>query len=246
MKSNKITIYVCNVLAVFSAAGMFLIEKYHPVDTEVLQSICSGLFTGLIVSVVIALIGYFHEKEVLLNKADCNLRNLYINMRVLSQTIGNISSQIHTAAEIDKLPFGTVSDLAKYNIEIFEKMELSLFEPFLRNGQLKRVYSQLDCLYDHAYNIRNISQRLQTQMLEYSIATLKVQKTSPNSNDYAILDSNKNAINVGTAKFHEYVTGKSIELEQNIRAFYKCRHREKVWNDLKPKLDAQADAVMRM
>lgn len=246
MKSNRITIYVCSVLAVLSGFGMYLIEKISPMDTDILQSICSGIFTGLIVSIVIAFIGYFHEREVLLNKADSNLGNLYINMQVLSQTMGNISAQIHTATEIDKLPFGMVSDLATYNIKTFEKMDLNLFEPFFPNSDLRRVYLRLDHLMDHAYNIKNIAQSLQKQMLEYTNSTLKAQRNTPNPNDFMTLDLQKNELNIRAAKFHEYVTSKTLELEQNLGAFYKCRHREKEWDNLKPRLDAQAEAVMRM
>lgn len=72
MKSNKITIYVCSIPALLSGIAIYEIEKFvsTELDTAVLQSISSGIFTGFIVSLVIAIIGYFHERNVLLSKAE--------------------------------------------------------------------------------------------------------------------------------------------------------------------------------
>lgn len=245
MKSNKITIYVCSILALLSGTGIFFIERFIPTNTAVLQGISSGVFTGFIVSVVMAIIGYFHEREVLLNKAYYNLKTLYINMWVLSQTMGNVSSQIHTVTKLDELHFGTISELSKYNLELYGKMEIELFEPFFKKGTLKRIYLQLDHLQDNAYNIRNISQCLEKQVLEYSIDTLKSSQGQPSSADYIRLDNEKNAINLRAAHFHEYISSNTLELEKNIREFYRCRHKEKLWDELKPKLELQANACYR-
>lgn len=49
-----------------------------------------SIFTGFIVSLVIATIGYFHERAVLLEKIEFNIITLYINMTVLKKTIGKV------------------------------------------------------------------------------------------------------------------------------------------------------------
>lgn len=144
MKSNKITIYVCSILTFFSGIGMLLIEKFMHSEshTVVLQGISSGIFTGFIVSLVIAIIGYFHEKEVLVNKANQNINELYINMKIHSQILGNTLNQIHSqilgsalpkvhsSTTLEKLSLKNMSDLSKLNIEIVHQMDLSLFTPF--------------------------------------------------------------------------------------------------------------------
>lgn len=253
MKSNKITIYVCSVLMLFSGTSIFLIEKCIPTEfnTSILQSISSGIFTGFIVSLVIAIIGYFHERNVLLSKAEYGLKNLYINMRVLSRTIGNTSSQIHNAVSLEHLPFQTISDLSKYNLGAFEKMELDLFDPIFRQGELARLYFQLDNLHGVAYNISNISTSLLQQVLEYTYSSLKLQQESLKGvqispEKLAALDQSKNAINIRTAKFHEYVTGQTLELEKIAKAFYKHKNRHISWENIKVRLDQQVEDIMRM
>lgn len=95
-------------------------------------------------------------------------------MRFLSLAIGNASSQIHNTASLDNLPFRTINDLTKYNLDAFGKMKLDLFDPMFREGELARLYIRLDNLQGVAYNIGNISKSLLQQGLEY-IPELPVQ-----------------------------------------------------------------------
>lgn len=84
MKINKITLLVCSILTVVSGLTMVVIESTVPdnIDASLCQSVVSGIFTGFIVSLVISVIGYFHERNIVLEKTDSNneLRNL-INIR---------------------------------------------------------------------------------------------------------------------------------------------------------------------
>ena len=87
MKINKITLLVCSILTVVSGLTMVVIESTVPdnIDTSLCQSVVSGIFTGFIVSLVISVIGYFHERNIILEQTDSNIKSLYINMMVLSK-----------------------------------------------------------------------------------------------------------------------------------------------------------------
>lgn len=104
------------------------------IDTSLCQSVVSGIFTGFIVSLVISIIGYFHERNIILEKTDSNIKSLYINMMVLSKIIGSVLPEIHKAASMETLPFKNISGLSELNVSFTEKMDLGLFSPFWKWG----------------------------------------------------------------------------------------------------------------
>lgn len=68
MKINKITMITCAIITLFSGLAVFFC------DNELIQSIFGGLFTGFIASLVISIIGYFHERNIILEKPIATLR----------------------------------------------------------------------------------------------------------------------------------------------------------------------------
>lgn len=57
------------------------------ISNDLAKNITVSIFTGFIVSLVIATIGFFHERAVLLEKIEFNMIGLYINMAVLKETM---------------------------------------------------------------------------------------------------------------------------------------------------------------
>ena len=67
MKINRITILVCLAAIFFSGVAAIKVQN------TMIQGILSGIFTGFIVSLVTSIIGYFHEREKILEKTDNNI-----------------------------------------------------------------------------------------------------------------------------------------------------------------------------
>lgn len=254
MKINKITTVVCAILTILSGVGIILIERFVPndVDTTLGQGIISGIFTGFIVSLVVALIGYFHEREVCLEKIDTNLRGLYVNMVVMSKLLGKVSSNIFATQDLEQLPFKNVAELSKLNVEFFEKMNLGLFIPFFRNKRLDNIRKKLEQYQNVLFNIKNLSNEMLLDVLQYKIQEQKmVLEQAPNGNVDANalqgLAMKKNAINVRAAKLHEYTTGQMLELEAVAEQFYgyNRKPKKKTWDEMKASLLAQAEYLAR-
>lgn len=92
MKINKKTIIVCMSLILLFGLGIVILNLVVKEDStwvNILHDISIGVFTGAIVSNVIALIGYFHERRYIIEKTNDSIKNLYINFSVLSKIIGN-------------------------------------------------------------------------------------------------------------------------------------------------------------
>ena len=244
MKINKNTAFICMILIVLSGIVVIFLEYSTLQATwcKTIQSIMLGIFSSFIVSFVISLVGYFHERSNIIEKTENNVKSLYINMCVLTQIIGN--------SDLERLPFSHISSLSTLNVEYLNNMDLGLFQPVCKRGRLAKVYIDLLEFQQIAYNIKNISMNLQTQALEYSNQYLKMR------NDEMLgipayplnlqnLDALKNLVNIRTAKLHEYVTGKTLEFERIIKTFYKQKGKKQSWENIKPILLMQIEEIVK-
>lgn len=101
MKVNKIIIIVCLSMSIISGVS-FAFYK----DDIILQSILSGIFTGFIVFLVVAIIEYFHDQAKMIELVEENIKSLFLNIRVMSEMLGQILPQIHNSIDIPNLPYG--------------------------------------------------------------------------------------------------------------------------------------------
>ena len=199
---------------------------------------------------MISFVGYFHERSIIIEATKNNVKSLYINLCVLSKITGDTLQQIHTAVDLSILPFSNISGLSALNVDFLNGMNLGLFHPFYKYGKLAKVYTDLVEYQQITYNIKNISMNLQAQALEYSNQYLKMRNDEMygmQTNPMVIqnLDALKNVINIKTAKFHEYTTGKSIELEKIIKVFYEYIGDKQSWEEIKSSLLMQIEEIVK-
>lgn len=252
MKINKITAIICGLLTLLTGIGTVLIILFAPQTTEysAIQGIMSSVFSGFIVSLVVPTIGYFHERAVIIERTDINLRSLYINMYVISREVEKSLSLIPSTMRMESLPFKHIYELSALNIEFIKDTNLNLFIPFFKRGKWGQVYNELQEFRDIIYNIRNISTSLYGQTQEFDIEFLTIQNNLMRGMfvdpaNKSALDTLKNAINIRTAKFHEYTTGQLFELEKIAKIFYANKNEKQSWEDIKPVLLQQAEDIMR-
>lgn len=244
MKINKITMIACAAITILSGAAVLLC------DNTLIQNLSSGIFTGFIASLVISTIGYFHERNIILEKTDSNIRNLYINLIVISKIIGSLLPQIYKANNMESLPFKNISSLSELSVSFAEKMDLGLFSPFWKRGRLARIYSDLIEFQQVIYNIKNISVNLHAQTMEYTIKVLELQNAQlrgvqPSKESLASIEELRNSINIRSAKLHEYVTGQALELEKIAKAFYGYKGCKYSWEVIKSNLMLQIEDIIK-
>lgn len=252
MKINKVTAIALGVLTLLTGLGTLLMALFAPQTTgyTAIQGIISSVFSGFIVALVVPTIGYFHERTVIIEKTDSSIQALYVNMYVVSREIGKALSQIPSAIRMEAVPFKNISEMSSLNIDFIKEMNLNLFIPFFKHGKWNRVYDELREFRETIYNIRNISTSLCSQTMEYDIQYLTIQnnlmKGIPvDPTNSMALDTLRNAINIRTAKFHEYTTGQLFELEKIAKVFYASKHGKQSWEDIKPILLQQVEEIMR-
>lgn len=252
MKINKNTAWVCAISIMISGIIVIFLGCFAPQTAgyNTIQNIVLGIFSSSIVSFIISFVGYFHERSSIIEKTENNIKSLYINMCVLSKITGDTLQQIHMASDLSILPFGNISGLSKLNVDVLNNMDLGLFQPICKKGQLSKVYSDLIEFQQITYNIKNISMNLHAQTLEYSNQYLKMHNEEmlgiqANSLNIQNLDALKNLINIRTEKLHEYIIGKSLEFEKIIKIFYKQTEKKQSWENIKTNLLMQIEEIVK-
>lgn len=252
MKINKVTAIICGILTILSGIATALVTLFAPQTAKyaAIQAVISSIFSGFIVSLVVPSIGYWHERNIIIEKTDNNIQSLYINMCIISRRIGEVLPQIPHAMRMKSLSFKQVYELSDLNIDFSKDMSLSSFIPFFKRGKLAQIYNELRKFQQTLYSIKSTSASIYGQMQEYDIQLLSMQynqmsgmPVDPNSK--AAIESLKNEINVRTAKFHEYATGQLCELEKITKSFYSVKCRKQSWEDIKPVLMQQAEDILR-
>lgn len=141
-----------------------------------------SIFTGFIVSLVIATIGYFHERAVLLEKIEFNIITLYINMTVLKKTIGKALLLIKQApdtaeAQIKRISGLTelISGLTELNVKIIGDMTPALLSPICKRGRIEKMKKGLMEFEQVGFNLKNLSANLQILHLNILSKALEIQ-----------------------------------------------------------------------
>lgn len=252
MKINKITLCICILLAILSGSAMIMVEYMVPdsIDVSLCQSIISGFFTSFIVSVVISLIGYFHERSIILEKIDNEIKNIYITMMMLSKCIGDILPQINEATDMESLPFKHISRWSQLCVEHSEKMDLGLFSPICKWGKLAQIHAKLIEFQQALHCIKSNSMSLQLKTMEFTEETLKrkiayMQGEPPNSAEDKSINALKNLINIKTAKLHQYVADQTLELDKIAKSFYDYKDCKQSWKEIKASLTVEAENVIK-
>lgn len=245
MKINRITTVVLAILTILFGLGTILFQQEIPI----IAGIMSSLFTGCIVSMVIAIIGYFHEKGKLNYKLQNNIKSLYINMVAVKDVTGNILIQIAKTTNLNDLSFNNIASLAGLNIEFSNGMELEAYDGFFSNSKTAQVYTDFIKYKNKMYNLKNIAAQIKSDSLKHSIQVLTFENQrlcgiiiNPQEIEYA--ESLRNKVNIMTAKLHEYEASLLIELDDLADRFYKIGIKRSDWNEVKMALQNETKDIL--
>lgn len=250
MKINKIVTIICTIAIFLVMAGLVFFASWLS-EHGIILNIIVGVFSSLIVSCIISITGYFHGRNIILEKMDYNIKNLYINLGVAEKITNDVLSKIYTTPNLSDLSFGKLTGLAKLNIDFIGNMELGLLDLFYKNGKLGKIHAALLDFKSAVYTIQSICSDLEIKALEYSNKFASVQRFvmygyGVNQVDYQFLDVLKNTINIKTAKFHEYINSELISFEKIAKDFYKFKNDENYWESIRSQLSKEIDGIAKI
>ena len=238
MKVSKITIITCVILDIIIGAFIGLTYGKYTIARDLFY----GVFTGIVVSIVMALINYFYEKSLIFSKAKNQLLDTYIDLLIIHQMTGSILGRVIYTPKLDDLNFRAVVSLSDIAVHSIDKSSLNAYSPFTKKGKWLKLILNADAFEDKLYNLKFCLNNIQKNVLDADILqlekTLYVGVPFPKE---AILVETRNLVNVQTAKVHEYEASLLQELDSLASEFYGDS-----WTERKSTLVSQATQILQM
>lgn len=248
MKVNKITIIACLIAILVSGVAIIFFNGFLT-----LQNIVMGIFTSSIVSCIVALVNYFHERNLIVERIDNNIKNLYINMSLMFNALESTFPQIESNFYFQDPFFNYILMLSEKNVEFLNDMKLGLFNPFFKESKLYNICIQLSRFEDIAYNLKNIVGNLHNQEVECNYRFSLCNNTLVNNNQNNFVNPVyppelicfRNQIVTDTAKLQGFVRVKLIDLENISADFYNRKSSKQRWDTIKSNLLSQIENIIK-
>lgn len=227
MRINKILSIICTILIIISCILLFYIEiklcnyKYF----ESFKNILIGILSSSIVSLLISLSNYFIERNKIINNIISQLCSIYVNIKVLSKYI-EYSLVKSSSINIDILQdvLNTLSSQTELALNIFNKMDISEFDPFIKFSRLYKDIKRI-CEFENFYFLtRNIALVFVKEILNYQIYQNKHHKGFLCYK--FLLDFSNRIINLNKKIYDE-----DIIFEKYLKNFYETNKHTPSWND---------------
>ena len=138
MKININIVIICTIVNLLSILGLCIVElfSFSYIIHTILQNIIIGIFSSSIISIIISLAAYFHERYHIYNKIFSNAKDLYINLFFLSYVINNNIQKLNFT-DISNLEFRYIGELSDLNIKLIQNMDLEIFWLFYKYEKLR-------------------------------------------------------------------------------------------------------------
>lgn len=140
MRLHKIIVIISSILAAISLVVIFTIEK------GTIQNVVIGFFSSILVSFILSLTQYFHEKKMYLESLYSTTRDIYVKLISFMNFLNNNTSYQkdydNSFSSLDTIPESTLS------------VNFNAFSPFCRNNSvtksvkaLKSAFSKIRSIY---------------------------------------------------------------------------------------------------
>lgn len=241
MKANKITVLICATMVILFVLGTVLADAY---SFHTVSSISANIFTGALVSGIIALAGYFNKKEKLFYRVETNLRQIYVNLITIKIKTGELIPKISGTDKLDELPFKQLSGLCDLHQEFAKGMQAELYQGFW-NDCTACFMCDLKGFKTSLSNLSQVTIQLHASVLEHDISYLHVatqfpSESSMNINNIAL----KEQVLIKVSHLHEYQASLLLECEKLLEQFYKVSKPKKKWHEEKQTLESSAAFIL--
>ena len=228
MEINKKIFAVCALLGIILLIGINYLDRGgKPYDVLI------GIFTGIIVSMVITLINYFHERKKLLNAVYLAFSEIYCAFL----NISNSTSKFLSEQTIDRMEFENILSLAKFIEKLSPKNEIALYEGFWPCG-LNDAIKNFQNYNNKLINLRSITQDVLLSILKHEIniqklEAHKIQNTIDAQNEEFHKqqhDKIRVSLLIRIAKLHEYQASLTQELDELLMKLSKEYKFKEIWS----------------
>ncbi|MCM1049999.1 MAG: hypothetical protein NC433_16405 [Clostridiales bacterium] len=219
MKANKVAVISSLVLDI--VIGNILYWADIP---KVIYDILIGIFTGLIVSLVAGIVGYYVERTKIRSKLQTVIPDTYFNLTVIHAIIGGILPWIIYTENLSKLNYNMSISMADIALKSIGKEELNTYSGFFKYGKLNSAVCKMKSFETKVFNLKNclnnvLINALNADNLQLEKQTIMPGMFFPPEKEKLITDT-RNCVNIQTAKIHEYGASLINEMDDIATLFF--------------------------
>ncbi len=247
MKSNKSTAMACFMLSALALFGVIFIPSEC---CATLHNICLSLFTGFIISLTIAFVGYFHEKEKIVTGIDSALTTLYINLSYMKIATGIALEKIAITQKSDysNWKIGDISGFSDINIDCINDVKLDMYTPFIKAEEYK-IINDLVVYKNKMFNLKHLLSGLHHNSLDYEIRSRELNLAVQNGQvvnqwDVDEMQNRHNTLIAKTSRIHEYQVSLLMELENLSDRYIRHFSKKDSWEKRKKAMDISVSKIV--
>lgn len=239
MKINKWTIFICVIMLIISGVLVYMISD---VNTKT-YDLALGVFTGFLVSLVIAIVNYLHQKYLIYNSVMTQISDIFINTYIIHCMTGMILEKVQNLNKLDDLNYRSILGMADLNIGFATGMNTKLFVPIVGIGKKYQAIIEMMEFENDLSNLKFCIGKIQSYSLEHDLLQVEMTQRPPTQEEIALLQSKRCLVLVQTAKLHEYEASLLQKIDKIATPFY--GKNENSWINRKNILFAQAERIMQ-
>ena len=239
MKINKWTIIICVIMLIISGALVYTI----PDTNTKIFGLALGVFTGFLVSWVIAIVNYLHQKYLIYNSVMTQISDIFINTYIIHCMTGMILHRVQNLNMLDDLNYRSILGMADLNIGFATSMNTKLFAPIVGIGKKYQAIIEMIEFENDLSNLKFCIGKIQSYSLEHDLLQLEMTQRPPTQEEFALLQGKRYLVLVQTAKLHEYEASLLQKIDKIAISFY--GKGENSWTNRKNILFAQAERILQ-
>lgn len=218
-------------------------------DLETTKELLLGIVTGAFISVVIALVSYFHEREILIAKAASLSLSVYYDLSILEKLIRYVLLQLGSTAPIQDSAFRNVSSIAQASAEVYNDTSEDLYAPFCRKSTLSKNYAAFTSFRPILQNIARIAQSIESLALQMKLTSLQMGATWQSGQQLpeslsSLSSTQEKTLLVRVSKLHEHVTDRKNSYAEIAEYFFTRTHKDDTWKNTTKNIDSEIDEII--
>lgn len=239
MKVNKWTIIFCTIMIIILGYLIYVI----PDSNTKMFNLTMGVFTGLLVSLVMAIINYLHQKYLIYNSVMTQISDIFINTYIIHRMTEMILEKVQNLNKLEDLNYKSILGMADLNVDFATSMNTKLFAPILGIGKKYQAIIEMREFENDLSNLKFCIGRIQSYSLEHDLFQMEMTQRQITPEEIALLQGKRNLVLVQTAKLHEYEAFLLQKIDKIAIPFYGKGVNS--WANRKNVLFAQAERIMQ-
>lgn len=239
MKANKFTIIACVIMLIISGIFVYGIEN----TSDKMFILFVGIFTGVLVSLVSAIVNYLHQKNIIFNSVMTQIADIFVNTLIIHRMTGMIVEKTQTMTRLDDLNYKSILSLADLNIGFASSMNTKLYSPIIKGGSKNNAINEMMEFENDLMNLKLCIGKLQSYALEHDLLWMEMNNRQYSPEELNALQGKRHLVIVQTAKLHEYEASLLQKIDKIAALFY-CS-KKSTWEERKKLLFAQADRILQ-